>query len=448
MIKINKGLDLPITGEPQQKIESAPATHTVALLGDDYVGMRPSMAVQEGDQVKLGQVLFTDKKTPGVQYTSPGAGRVASINRGAKRKFESIIIELEGDEQETFTSYQGYSLTQLERDQVRDNLVASGLWTAFRTRPYSKVPAPESVPHSIFVTAIDTNPLAANPEVVLARRDAEFVHGLQVISRLTEGKLFLCKAPGANIPGTDQKFVTVEEFGGPHPAGLPGTHIHFLDPVSPTKTVWYINYQDVVAIGHLFMTGELMTERVISLAGPVAKNPRLLRTRLGANLDELTAGELEAGTNRIVTGSVLSGRMSKAPYNFLGRYHLQVSVLAEGTERVLLGWQRPGFDKFSVTRVFVSALLGSSKRFPLTTSTGGSRRAMVPIGTYEQVMPLDILPTQLLRALITGDTEQAQALGCLELDEDDLGLCTFVCPGKYEYGPLLRQNLTIIEREG
>jgi Na+-transporting NADH:ubiquinone oxidoreductase subunit A len=240
----------------------------------------------------------------------------------------------------------------------------------------------------------------------------------------------------------------VEVFQGPHPAGLVGTHIHFLDPVSPGKTVWYLNYQDVVAIGAFFLSGKLDTRRVISLAGPVVERPRLLETRIGACIDELVAGEWKPGvTVRAISGSVLCGRTAAAPLNFLGRYHLQVSALQEGNDREFLGWQGPGFEKYSVTNIFASAL-SKGKKFALTTSTGGSERAMVPLGTYEQVVPLDILPTQLLRALIVRDTEQAQRLGALELEEEDVALCTFVCPGKYEYGTLLRDNLTTIQREG
>ncbi len=448
MFRIVKGLDLPIDNEPQQAIEDGPALQTVALIGTDYVGMKPTMVVEVGDSVKLGQVLFTDKKNVSVQYTSPGCGKVVAINRGAKRAFQSIVIELDGDDEQTFQSYQDADLSTLSREQVRDNLVESGLWTALRTRPYSKVPAPNSVPHAIFVTAIDTNPLAAQPETVLAERQREFVFGLQVLRHLTDGKLYLTKRPGAAVLDDKLDFVTVEEFAGPHPAGLPGTHIHFLAPVSERRTVWHINYQDVIAIGNLFATGRLSVERVVSIAGPAVKNPKLVRTRIGANLKDLLTGNLHAGENRVVSGSVLSGRAAVGPFEFLGRYHLQVSALAEGRERVLMGWQRPGFDKFSVQRVFASAFSGKSRKFPFTTSKEGSHRAMVPIGSYEKVMPLDILPTFLLRALIIGDTEQAQALGCLELDEEDLALCTFVSPGKEDYGPLLRQSLTTIEKDG
>ncbi|MCA9056686.1 MAG: NADH:ubiquinone reductase (Na(+)-transporting) subunit A, partial [Planctomycetaceae bacterium] len=303
-------------------------------------------------------------------------------------------------------------------------------------------------PHSIFVQAIDTNPLAANPAVVLAEHADDFIRGLRVLKQLSDGAVYLCTAAGANIPGRDLPFVSHYEFDGPHPAGLPGTHIHCLDPVSTSKTVWYIGYQDVIAYGRLFGTGQLWTERVVALSGPQVQTPRLLRTRLGASLVDLTADQLKTGENRIISGSVLSGRTGQGVNAFLGRYHTQVCVLKEGREREFLGWQMPGFDKFSIKRAFASALAADGRRYDMTTNRNGSRRAIVPIGSYEAVMPLDILPTFLLRALASGDTDQAQALGALELDEEDLALCTFVDPGKHEFGAILRRNLQKIELEG
>lgn len=448
MQRITKGLDIPISNPPEQKISAGPEVKSVALLGADHIGMKPTMEVVEGDSVKIGQVLFTDKKTPGVRYTSPAAGRVKAVNRGAKRVFQSVEIEVDGDESESFTSYADTDFTTLSRTQVVENLVQSGLWTSLRMRPFSRIPTIDSVPHSIFITATDTNPLCAKPETVIQERENDFRVGVQVIRHLTDGTVYLVSCPGVTLPGEELPNIEDVEFEGPHPAGLVGTHIHFLEPVSESKTVWHINYQDVLAVGHLFLTGKLDTSRVISLAGPAVKRPRLIRTRIGASLDELTAGELVAGENRVISGSVLSGRASTEITKYLGRYHLQVSVIAEGREREFLGWQRPGLNKFSVKRVFASAFLRPQQRYGFTTSTEGSKRAMVPIGMYERVMPLDILPTFLLRALITGDTEQAKDLGVLELDEEDLALCTFVCPGKYEYGAILRENLTRIEREG
>ncbi|WP_417551434.1 Na(+)-translocating NADH-quinone reductase subunit A [Marinomonas fungiae] len=445
MYKITKGLDLPISGAPNQVIEDAPAAKSVAIIGPDYHGMKPTMLVAEGDKVKKGQVIFTDKKTEGVKYTAPASGTIAAINRGERRMLQSVVIKVEGNDAVEFPKYSGSELKSLERSKAVESLVESGLWTAFRTRPFSKVPAVDSVPHSIFVTAIDTNPLAADPAVVLADKAEAFADGLTVLTRLTEGKVFLCKAPESKIPTTSD--VVVEEFSGKHPAGLAGTHIHFLDPVSDKKTVWSVDYQDVVAIGELFVNGQLDMTRVIALGGPQVSKPRLLRTVVGADLNQLVAGELLEGDNRIISGSVLSGRKATGPYAFLGRYHSQVVVLAEGRERQMMHYLRAGFEKHSVLNVFISKLTGKSL-FNMTTTTNGSDRTMLPLGNFERLMPLDILPTQLLRALVVGDTEQAQKLGCLELDEEDLALMTYACSGKFEYGPILRDCLTTIEKEG
>lgn len=445
MIKINKGLDLPIAGAPEQTINDGPRVRTVALLGQDYVGMKPSMKVKEGDRVKLGQVIFTDKKTEGVQYTAPGAGVVREINRGERRVLLSVVIEL--DEQEEAVEFPRYSASELgslSREQIEENLLASGLWTALRTRPFSRVPQVGTTPHSIFVTAMDTNPLAADPALIINEQSEAFVQGLGLLTRLSGGKVFLCQAAGASLPTAEG--VEVAEFAGPHPAGNAGTHIHFLDPVSQQKTVWTISYQDVIAFGRLFTEGRLPVDRVIALGGPKVKNPRLLRTRLGASTDELVAGELQPGKNRVISGSVWNGHTARGPLGYLGRHANQISVLEEGDKREFMGWLAPGREKFSVLNMFTS-MLSPGKKFNFTTTTNGSERAMIPVGQFEELMPLDILPTQLLRALVTGDIVTAMQLGCLELDEEDLALCTFACPGKYEYGPILRDNLTRIEKE-
>ncbi len=449
--QLSKGLDLPIAGAPPQQILRGPAVRSVALVADDYIGMKPTMAVVEGDVVKLGQQLFEDKKTPGVIYTSPGAGKVVAVHRGAKRKFESVVIELDGsDEQVTFKSYPDANLSQLPREDVQSNLIESGLWTALRTRPYSKVPAPGSSPYAIFVTAIDTAPLAADPKIVIDDKPAEFAAGLQVLSTLTDGNTWLCKAPDVELPGEDLSCVEVAEFEGPHPAGLPGTHIHYLAPVDLERQCWHIGYQDVIAIGNLFLTGELSVDRVVAVAGPSVSRPGVYRTRLGASLTDLTAesGAPKEGV-RTVSGSVFAGRQFREMAAHLGRTHNQVVQLAEGTNRDFLGWMGPGFGKWSVTNVFLQKLLGPPEGgFRFTTSTEGSHRAIVPLGNYEKVVPLDIEPTPLLKSLCVGDTEEIQRLGGLELAEEDLGLCSYVCASKNDYGPMLRECLTTIELEG
>ena len=447
MFRIRKGLDLPISGVPEQHVATGASIRHVAILGDDYLGMRPSMRVQEGDRVVKGQALFEDKKNPDVLFTAPASGTVVAINRGERRILQSVVIGIDGDEQREFARYDPEDLTTLSRDAVQAQLLESGLWTAFRTRPFSKSPVPGTEPAAVFVTAIDTNPLSVDPQPVILAQRKVFDAGLTVLTRLTSGKVHVCQASGGKLGGHSHGQVTFNEFAGPHPAGLVGTHIHFLEPVSLTKQVWHLNYQDVIAIGKLFTTGELCAERVIALGGPQAVNPRLVRTLMGADIHELLADETKAGENRLISGSVLSGRHAVGAQAYLGRFHLQVSIVQEGREKELFGWVLPGADKFSVTRTTLGHFL-RHKLFNFSTSTHGGERAMVPIGNYERVMPLDILPTVLLRDLLAGDTDGAQALGCLELDEEDLALCTYVCPGKYEYGPVLREVLTRIEQEG
>ena len=450
LIKTKKGLDIPITGGPEQVVHSdGGVAKSVALTGVDYVGLKPTMQVAEGDRVKLGDVLFSDKQHPSVVFTAPGAGVVKQINRGAKRLFQSIVIELDGNDEVSFQAYAESDIASLSADQVKANLLASGLWTAFRTRPYSKIPDPETSPRSIFVTAMDSSPLAANPAVVIQERLADFKHGLTLLAKLTEGKVFLCKSPSANL-ACDVAKVEVAEFVGPHPAGLVGTHIHFLDPVGPSKTVWHLDYQSVIAIGALFTTGKLNVDRVVALAGPLVNKPRLVRTRVGANVCDLVEGQIDTTKEaRVISGSVLNGRKVEGWAAYLGPYHNQVTVLEEGRHRDFFGWIIPSREKFSFLNVLLSSLPKErGRKFPLNTNKLGSPRAIVPVGVYEDVMPLDILPTQLLKSLVIGDTDQAQSLGILELDEEDLALCSFVDPGKHDFGIALRLNLTQIEKEG
>ncbi|MEC9294849.1 MAG: Na(+)-translocating NADH-quinone reductase subunit A [Pseudomonadota bacterium] len=448
MIEVKKGLDLPITGAPEQRIEDAQPVRHVAILGTDYVGMKPTMEVQEGDKVKLGQLLFTDKKIDGVRFTAPAGGEVVAINRGEKRRLLSVVIKVdENEEAITFASHDRGALGQLDRQTVVDQLVESGLWTALRTRPFSRTPAIDSVPADIFVTAVDTHPLSADPAFIINENAQAFEDGLKVLTRLTEGNVFLCTGANASIPGGDVSGVKTESFAGPHPAGLVGTHIHYLSPVALHKKVWHIGYQDVIAFGKLFVEGKLDISRIVAVGGPRAEKPRILRTRVGASTQELLAGEvIKPDDTRVISGSVFSGAAAEGKLTYLGRFHNQISLLEEGNKRTFMGWLSLGANRHSVMGIYLSKFKGLSNYAP-TTSTNGSERAMVPVGNYERVMPLDIMPTQLLRSLIVGDIEVAMQLGCLELDEEDLALCTYVCPGKYEYGPILRDNLTMIEKE-
>jgi len=462
--KIEKGLDLPISGKPIQVVRGTSPCTRVAVLGDDFPGMKPRMHVEEGETVKRGQVLFEDRKQPGVFHTAPGAGRVIAIHRGAKRAFQSLVIDLSDgerggepgdDEFVSFESHSGNAPEALSRDQIRALLVESGLWTALRQRPFSKVPSPESDPAGIFITATDTHPLAPLPEVALADRMDDFRLGASLVARLCDGPTFLCVGEHSEIGDKAPEGVQIERFAGPHPAGTVGVHIHTLLPVGRTRSVWHIGYPDVAAIGHLARTGRLDVSRVIAIGGPVVADPRLERSRIGACVSEIIASDLEQAIDgltdreiRAISGSVLSGKRTHGDvFDFMGRYDRQISLLEEDRENVFLGWLSPGTNLFSVTGIYLSKLF-APRRYRFTTSTNGSQRAMVPIGLYEKVMPMDLMPTFLLRALIVGDVERAEQLGVLELDEEDLALCTYVCPGKINYGPLLRKNLETIEKEG
>lgn len=445
-IRVGRGINIPLAGEPEQVISSGPFVRRVAVLGLDYPGIKPAMDVAEGDSVRAGQPLFTDKRWPQVHYVAPGSGRVTAVHRGPKRVLLAVEIALEDGEDLSFSSYSPGRLDSLSGEEVVANLLASGLWSALRRRPYNRVPDPGETPAALFVTAMASDPLAADPAVVIAERKDEFANGLRVLGRLSDGPLFLCQAPGANIPCVGRAEAVA--FAGPHPAGLVGTHMHHLLPVHAERCAWHVGYQDVIAIGHLFATGQLLHERVISLAGPGVQRPRLVKTRVGAHLGDLLRDDLREGAQRIVSGSPLSGHAAHDALSFLGRYHVQVCALPEAEQvQPILAWLRPGFSRFSVRRLFAGALAqGRTRNFD--TSLGGGPRAIYPIGTYEQVFPFDISATYLLRALEIGDSEEARSLGCLELAEEDLALCSFVCPGKNDFAPRLRAVLEEIEKEG
>ena len=452
-IKIKKGLNIPLCGIPNPTIDEGRPVRSVALLGRDYVGLKPRMMVGEGDSVSLGDTLFVDKRDPLVAYAAPGTGTVTAINRGDRRTLLSVVIELDEAEDDLmqFPYLADRTLDTITDDRVREVLHSSGLWTAFRTRPFSRVPLADSSPRSIFVTAVDTNPLAANPMHVVAGNEPAFESGLAALSKLTEGSVYLCTGPDWAGPSGDPDRVETVVFSGPHPAGLVGTHIHHLDPVGVDRTVWHIGYQDVIAIGTLFASGRIPTGRVVALGGAAVERPRLVSTRLGASIDELTAGELDLGgaagpRPRVISGSVLSGRRAQGAEAYLGRYHTQVSAIPAGGQRRLLGWLPFRNKAFSFTGMFASRAQRRVEN--LTTGSHGLPTAMIPVQAFDEVVPLDIATVPLLRALLVKDTDQAQALGCLELDAEDLALCSFVCPGKNDYGSVLGVNLEQIEREG
>ncbi|MCG7521601.1 Na(+)-translocating NADH-quinone reductase subunit A [Ruegeria sp. Ofav3-42] len=443
--KLKKGLELPVQGAPEQTIQPGPEFSSVGVLGADYLGLKPRMLVQEGEVVQRGTPLFCHKDVPEAMMVAPLSGKVVAINRGARRVLQSVVIEV-SDANDTGLDFSGVGDAD-SAEGLTARLCAAGLWTAFRTRPYSKMPEPGTKPAAIFVTAMDSEPLAADAAVIIKDAADAFAVGLSAVAKLTEGKTYLCQKDGDTLPGADVASVEAAAFSGPHPAGLAGTHIHFLEPLAGEKQVWTIGYQDVIAIGRLMQTGHLDPNVVVALSGPGARQPRLIRTVMGASTDDLTRDEINVdGTARVISGSILSGRHAEGPQAYLGRFARQISIIREDHDQNTLGWILPMPSKYAVQPVLGSAF--AKKLFALTSNLNGGRRAMVPTGTFEELMPQDYLPTQLLRALLVMDTDSAQALGALELDEEDLGLVGFACPAKYEYGLALRDCLTKIEKEG
>src|SRR4030042_4776921 len=410
-IRIKKVLDVPIIGEPVQSISEGNPVHQVAVIGPDYHSMKPRIEVSIGDKVKTGDVLFVHRKHPDIRFTSPGCGRVAAFYRGEKRSFLSVVIDLEGEKETVFKSYTQKQIDKLDRETIVHQLLDSGLWTALRTRPYSHIALPDRSPHSIFVQSMDTQPLAPSVDVLLEDEEG-FKTGLGILAGLTDGMVFVCKSPSSHIPVPDKDKIRVFSFSGPHPAGNVGTHIHFLDPVYREKEVWHARAHDVTAIGRLFLTGRIPLSRIVALSGSGIQKPRLIRTRIGASVKDITAGQCNKSMCRTISGSILNGHIAEGPLAYLGRYHQQITVIPETKERKFFGWLTPGWNLFSKEAVMASSLI-PGKKFNMNTLMHGGERGIVPVGNYEKVMPLDILVTYVLRALAVNDMEEAERLGRL-----------------------------------
>lgn len=444
-IRTRKGLTVPLKGGPEQIVYPAPDVTQVGISALDYPGLKVRLRVKEGDRVKRGQPLLSDKVHPEVHLVSPAGGRVAAIHRGPRRILEGLAVEVDGDDGIEFEIPRN---GEPDPDTIRSLLLQSGLWPAIRMRPFEMVADPDVPPQALFVTAMDTQPHAPRISALLEGNEADFSSGLRLLSRLTGGPVFLCRGVDTKtFVGDRTGDVTEVIFHGPHPAGNVGTHIHFLSPVCRGRRVWHVGCQDVMAIGKFFRTGYLPVERIVSLAGPGVRQPRLLRTRLGVSLPELTRKELIDEDVRLISGSVLTGFTVTHARRFLGRYHQQVSALREGGRRRLLGWLYPGFSLFSSRGVVASHFM-PHRDLDLNTDLHGGRRAIIPTGVLESVCPLDILPTPLMRALMVDDLEDAEKLGMLELAEEDMALFSFVSASKLDYAEALRRNLDTIRKEG
>ena len=431
MIKTSKGLNLPISGTPDPIISDAPNVTSVSLLANDFVGMKPTMMVKVGDIVKRGTKLFEDKKNSGIFFTSPAGGTVKDINRGDKRKFLSVEVEVSENEDAEYFEYENTS------EGLAELLINTGLWNAFRTRPFNRTPKVGSLPDAVFVNACDTNPLSVDPYFIIDQDRDDFKNGLEALTRLFSCPIH-CTYQNNNFEINVDK-INYCQVSGPHPAGLSSTHISQLYPVSINKIAWTINYQDIISLGYLLKNKSLRTHKIIALGGPSVFKPSLISARISGNIDQLTAGKID-NNSRVVSGSLIYGHASEGIMNYLGFYDSIISAIPDEANDIFLNWLMPGSNLHSKLNVFSSSLLKPNK-FTFNVSLNGGDRAIVPVGSYDEILPMDILVPQLLKALVVGDIEQAVELGMLELAPEDLALASYICPSKYDYCSILANNL-------
>ena len=446
VIKLRKGLDIPLVGEAERKVTGASAAGTYALKPPDFHGLMPKLSVHEGDKVQAGSPLFFDKYRPAILFTSPVSGTVKQVVRGERRRILEVVVEPDGKEDRLAFAH-GDPL-KMERKQITETLLRSGVWPFIRQRPFDLVADPEDNPKAIFISLFDTAPLAPDVAFLLEGEERTFQTGLNALSRLTDGKLHVSAHPDRS----DRTFVEglqnveVHWFKGPHPAGNVGVQIHHIDPLNKGEVVWVVNPQDVVIIGRLFEEGIFDPRRVVALAGSEVKEPHYYRTLLGTEITPLTDGNITGDNVRYISGNVLTGsRISSKGY--LGFYDTLITVIPEGNHSEFLGWLRPGFGKFSFSRTFFSWLAPRSKKYRFDTNMHGGHRALVFTGLYEKVLPMDILMMQLLKAMIIGDIDLMENLGIYEVVEEDIALCEFIDPSKTEMQAIYRKAVDQLIKE-
>ncbi|MFH0841102.1 MAG: Na(+)-translocating NADH-quinone reductase subunit A [Bacteroidota bacterium] len=441
-IRLKKGLNIPIKGAAEKTLagELNPVRYGVKPV--DFPGLIPKLEVKPGDRVKAGTTLFHDKMRPEIKFASPVSGTVLSVERGDRRKILEIIVERSGDDHIDF----GKADTEaLSREKIKELLLASGLWPAVRQRPYNIVAKPADVPKSIFVSGFDTAPLAPDYEFIMKNSPVLlFNTGIRAVSKLTDGKVnMVLNGPGSSLNGTPG--VEISYISGPHPAGNTGVHIHHIDPVNKGEVVWYINLQDVITIGRLFAEGIYKPETIVALAGSEVLHPQYYKALSGCSIAPMVKNNVKAGNLRYISGNVLTG--TKIPSDgFLGYYDSQVTVIPEGDYYEFFGWAAPGANKYSFYKTFMSSLL-PGKDYRLDTNFHGGERAFVLTGNYEKVVPMDIYPMQLLKAMLAGDIDLMENLGVYEVAEEDLALCEFICPSKTEIQSIVRNGLDLMMKE-
>jgi len=445
---IKKGHDLRLAGKPEKIFKEIAESAKLSVIPPNFNGIKPKLVIKEGDQVKVGTTIFFDKLHPEVKYTSPGGGKVSRITYGERRRIEEIVIDLDKDEQfEEFQSYKKEQIGDMTADQVRDQLQSSGCWPMIRQRPYSKPADPTIQPKSIFISAMPTVPFAPDIGFLLSEDSKGFHTGLELLTKLTEGKVNLILQKGEKeLSLTDAPGVAHYSFSGPHPAGNTGIHIHHIDPIQTGEAVWYISIQDVQAIGRLFLEGKIYTKKVITIGGSGIAEQYYAKVRRGAVVADILKNNKTGNDVRLISGDVLSGT-KVTDQQSIGYYDEILSVIPEGRDRKFMDWISLGFDKYSISNTFFSKLTGK-KEHVFHTNQNGGKRAIIPFGSWEAMLPMDIMPTFLIKSILARDIEEMEKLGIYECDPEDFALCTFSCISKMEVSQIIRDGLEFIEMEG
>lgn len=442
-IKLRKGLNIKLKGSAKPELELLPVPSMVALKPTDFPGLTPKLKVKADTEVKAGDALFYDKYHPEIIFTAPVGGKVVSINRGERRKILEVVIK--PDANAGSVEFKKADPGSLTRDEVKKLLLASGTWPFIKKRPYGIIASPEEKPLSIFISTFDSAPLAPDYGFVLKDQMGSFQTGVNALAKLTDGKVYL--GVNKNSIFSSVKNVTVNTFEGPHPAGNVGIQIHHTKPINKGEVVWTVNVQDVVCIGKLFETGKVDFSKIIALTGSEVENPKYYRTVLGAAVSSLTDNKLVNAEykQRIISGNVLTGSRVK-PMNFCGYYDAQITVIPEGDEYEFMGWATPGIDKFSASKTFLSKLL-PKKEYVMNANMHGGERAFVLSGQYEKMVPMDILPVYLLKAILVNDIDKMEQLGIYEVIEEDFALCEYACTSKIKVQDILRSGINIMIKE-
>ncbi|WP_159519269.1 Na(+)-translocating NADH-quinone reductase subunit A [Sunxiuqinia indica] len=443
--KLKRGFNIRLKGTAEVVLEDAPAPKTVALKPTDFPGLTPKLKVKAEAKVKAGDALFFDKYNPEIIFTSPVSGTVKSVNRGERRKVLEIVVE--PDSTSEYIKFTKADPSTLSREQIREQILKSGIWPFIKQRPYGVLAKPGDVPTHIAISAFDSSPLAPDFDFLFSKEQAALQTGIDAVSKLTDGKVFLGLSPEQSS-GVFSKLKNVETntFSGPHPAGNVGIQISKVCPIGKDDLIWTLSPQALVYIGRLFATGQVDFSKTIALTGSEVKTPKYIKTIHGTELTDLLKGKTKGEVKeRIISGNVLTGEKVDSD-NFLGYFDQQITIIPEGDEYEFMGWAAPGFDKFSASKAFFSKLL-PKKEYALSANMHGGERAFVLSGQYEKFLPMDLLPVHLLKAILVNDIDKMEQLGIYEVIEEDLALCEYACTSKIKVQNILREGINSMIKE-